>query len=73
MPARTPPAALVWYEKGMNWAKANGVSDGTNPQVNITREQLAVMLYRASGADAGSAELSAFADSKAVSSWLRRP
>ena len=20
----------VWYEKGMNWAKANGVSDGTN-------------------------------------------
>ena len=36
----------VWYEKGMNWAKANGVSDGTNPQVNITREQLAAMLYR---------------------------
>ena len=34
----------VWYEKGMNWAKANGVSDGTNPQVNITREQLAAML-----------------------------
>lgn len=36
----------VWYEKGMNWAKANGVSDGTNPQVNITREQLAAILYR---------------------------
>ena len=46
----------TWYEKGA-------------PNGSITREQLAVMLYRASGADAGSAELSAFADSKAVSSW----
>ena len=36
----------TWYEKAMNWAKANGVSDGTMPEVNITREQLAVMLYR---------------------------
>ncbi len=36
----------IWYEKGMNWAKAKGVSDGTNPEVNITREQLVTMLYR---------------------------
>ena len=35
----------TWYEKAMNWAKANGVSDGTMPEVNITREQLATMLY----------------------------
>ena len=35
----------TWYEKGMNWAKNNGVSDGTMPEVNITREQLATMLY----------------------------
>lgn len=35
----------TWYAKGMNWAKANGVSDGTNPEVNITREQLVTMLY----------------------------
>ena len=59
----------TWYEKGMAWAKENGISDGSAPNGSITREQLAVMLYRASGADAGSAELSAFADSKAVSSW----
>ena len=55
----------TWYEKGMAWAKENGISDGSAPNGSITREQLAVMLYRASGADAGSAELSAFADSKA--------
>ena len=59
----------TWYEKGMAWDKENGISDGSAPNGSITREQLAVMLYRASGADAGSAELSAFADSKAVSSW----
>ena len=29
-----------WYQKGMEWAKANGVSDGTAPNANITREQL---------------------------------
>ena len=36
----------TWYEKGMNWAKAKGVSDGTNPNANITREQLVTMMYR---------------------------
>ena len=32
----------VWYEKGMNWAKNKGISDGSAPNRNITREQLAV-------------------------------
>lgn len=36
----------TWYEKGMLWAKENGISDGSNPSGNITREQLATMLYR---------------------------
>lgn len=36
----------TWYEKGMNWAKENGISDGTNPTADITREQLVTMLYR---------------------------
>ena len=41
-----------WYEKGMEWAKTNGVSDGTNPNANITREQLVTMLYRYAGSPA---------------------
>ena len=41
-----------WYKAGMDWAKAVGVSDGTNPEGSITREQVAVMLYRYCGAPA---------------------
>ena len=36
----------VWYETAMTWAKENGISDGSNPNGQITREQLAAMLYR---------------------------
>ena len=35
-----------WYLAGQNWAMATGVSDGTDPNGNITREQLVTMLYR---------------------------
>lgn len=63
----------VWYEKGMNWAKANGVSDGTNPQVNITREQLAAMLYRYAQNKkydvSGAKSLDSYTDAQSVSSY----
>ena len=35
-----------WYLAGQNWAMVTGVSDGTEPNGNITREQLVTMLYR---------------------------
>ena len=38
-----------WYEKAQNWAKANGISDGTNPNGTITRAQMVTMLWRAAG------------------------
>lgn len=63
----------VWYEKGMNWAKANGVSDGTNPQVNITREQLAAILYRYAQYKkydvSGANSLDGYTDVQSVSSY----
>ena len=58
----------TWYEKGMSWAKANGVSDGTNPSGSITREQLVTMLYRYQKSPAVSGELS-FSDAGSVSAW----
>ena len=59
----------TWYEKGMNWAKANGVSDGTNPNANITREQLVTMLYRYAGSPAANGSLNSFSDAASVSSY----
>jgi len=35
-----------WAAEAWAWAKANGITDGTNPRGNITREQVATMLWR---------------------------
>ena len=64
-----------WYQKGMEWAKANGVSDGTEPNANITREQLVTMLYRyakASGKDVSVGEdtnILSYTDATTVSEY----
>lgn len=62
----------VWYEKGMNWAKNKGISDGSAPNRNITREQLAAMLYRYAGEPDGAADLSAYTDAGAVSAYAEK-
>lgn len=62
----------VWYEKGMNWAKNKGISDGSAPNRNITREQLAAMLYRYAGEPDGAADLSAYADAGSVSAYAEK-
>ena len=59
----------TWYEKGMEWAKANGVSDGTNPNANITREQLVTMLYRYAGSPKADGKLDSFSDAASVSTY----
>ena len=59
-----------WYDKGAEWARTNGISDGTNPTAPVTREQLAAMLYRFAGAPAVSGALN-FNDANAVSEYAR--
>ncbi len=64
----------TWYEKAMNWAKQTGVSDGTMPEVNITREQLATMLYsyaKLKGIDTtqGGMAVREFSDYDSISDW----
>ena len=39
----------TWYEKAQNWAKAKGISDGTDPDGAINRAQMVTMLWRAMG------------------------
>ena len=62
----------VWYEKGMSWAKNKGISDGSAPNRNITREQLAAMLYRYAGEPDGAADLSAYTDAGSVSAYAEK-
>jgi len=65
----------IWYEKGMNWAVTNGVSDGTNPAADISRQEVAAMLYRYAqlkGCDtARRASLSVFTDGNQTASWAK--
>lgn len=35
-----------WAKEAWEWAKKEGITDGTNPKGNITREQVVTMLYR---------------------------
>ena len=39
-------AGSTWYEAGVQWAVSSGISDGSGLDQNLTREQLATMLYR---------------------------
>ena len=61
----------LWYAKAQQWAMETGVSDGTNPESAITREQLATMLYRYYGSPAVSGSLSGYVDSASVSDWAK--
>lgn len=60
-----------WYQKGVDWAVTNGVSDGSNPNGNITREQLAVMLWRYSGSPVPTGTLDRFDDAGSVSGYAQ--
>ena len=63
----------TWYEKGADWAKSNGVSNGSDLDAPVTREQLATMLYRYAASaglnTAASGSLDGFADVSNVSGY----
>lgn len=67
-----------WYTNAIAWASANGIVEGLSgnrfaPNAQITREQLAAILFRyakACGYDVSArAELTAYADAAQVSAW----
>nr|WP_317326424.1 S-layer homology domain-containing protein [uncultured Flavonifractor sp.] len=59
----------TWYEAGAVWAVAEGISDGTNLEADLTREQLVTMLWRYTGSPVVESDLSAYPDGGAVSDW----
>ena len=69
-----------WYSEAVSWAAANGIVDGYGdgrfgPDDPITREQMAVILYRycaVKGYETSEpADISRYDDAESVSSWAR--
>ena len=58
-----------WYQAGMEWAMQTGISDGTSPEADITREQLAAMLWRYAGEPTATGDLTAYPDADSISGW----
>lgn len=72
--------ANEWYTKAIAWASENGIVGGIGhgkfaPEDNVTREQMATILYRYAQekgySTASRADLGAFPDHTAVSSWAK--
>lgn len=60
----------AWKTLAQTWAVESGISDGTNADALITREQMVTMLYRYAGSPvAGGMAISEFTDSASVSDY----
>jgi len=59
-----------WYEKARTWAISQGISDGTMPTSNVTREQFVTMLWRLAGQPTANGNAT-FSDNGKVSSWAK--
>ena len=67
-------AASAWYADAVNWAAANGYVTGYDngsygPEDSLTREQLAVILYRYAGSPEPAGTLDGFADAASASAY----
>ena len=65
----------TWAEDARTWAMAQGVSDGTNPDGAVSREEMVTMLYRYAGSPAMNvpelALIGNYPDSADVSAWAQ--
>lgn len=70
-------SSSAYYAAAVNWASSKGIVNGTgadafSPNVSITREQLAAMLYRYAGEPSVSADLSAYTDTIDISPYASK-
>ena len=61
-----------WYEGARQWAIAQGISDGTNMNGNVTREQLVTMFYRYIGSPQVVGSLNSYSDNASVSPYAEQ-
>ena len=62
---------LFRSQKGIAWAVAQGISDGQNPDSQVTREQFVAMLHRYAGSPAATERELRFSDAEAVGAYAR--
>ena len=70
-------SSSAYYAAAVNWASSKGIVNGKDsgmfsPDLSITREQLAAMLYRYAGEPSVSADLSAYTDAVSISPYAER-
>ena len=70
----TDVKSSAYYYNAVLWAYKNGVVTGTSadkfsPDANVTREQIAAILYRYMGSPAATGSLTGYADRAKISSW----
>ncbi len=61
----------IWYDKNVQWAIDNGYYDGRAPENDITRQEMALMLYRHAGSPAVSGTLDGFSDADTLSDTVK--
>jgi len=61
----------TWYENARVWVMERGISDGSSPERNVSREELAAMLWRRAGRPAATSGIDAYKDSGAVHEWAK--
>lgn len=69
----TPAQDEAWYAKGVTWAADKGVSNGQNPEENVTRQELAMLLWRYAGKPETKGSLAEFVDAGSVDAFAEAP
>ncbi|MEG2008682.1 MAG: S-layer homology domain-containing protein, partial [Oscillospiraceae bacterium] len=65
------PASGAWYGRALSWALGSGISDGTNPERDISREELVTILWRYAGSPKTGGNISRFADAASVAGYAK--
>ena len=65
----TTDGGALWYEKAVQWAIANGISDGTDPNGLITRQQIVTMLWRYAGSPEPAGKLEGYTDQNKIADY----
>jgi hypothetical protein len=59
----------TWYSEAVAWGIANGVTDGSGLNDDVTREQIVTMLWRYAGQPQGEASFDGVPDAAGISPW----